>query len=96
MLKAILDLINMKIFIIGGSALSGKNTFGNCLREELKKYGYKPCVMRLTEPLYAYARNYFEWNEHTTEKPREFLQRMGVEIIKEKLHKFLVLRYVRI
>lgn len=77
----------MKIFIIGGSALSGKNTFGNCMREELKKYGYKPCVMRLTEPLYAYARNYFEWNEHSTEKPREFLQRMGVEIIKEKLHK---------
>ena len=81
----------MKIFIIGGSALSGKNTFGNCLREELKKYGYKPCVMRLTEPLYAYARNYFEWNEHSTEKPREFLQRMGVEIIKEKLHKIFFL-----
>ena len=42
----------MKIFVIGGIARSGKTTFGNYLREELKKYGYKPCVMHLTETLY--------------------------------------------
>lgn len=77
----------MKIFVIGGKARTGKNTFGNYLREEAKKYGYKPCVMHLTEPLYSYARNYFDWNENTGEKPREFLQKMGIEIIKEKLHK---------
>ena len=64
--------IKMKIFVIGGCAKTGKNTFGNYLREELKNYGYKPCVMHLTEPLYSYARNYFDWNENTGEKPREF------------------------
>ena len=47
----------MKIFIIGGEAGSGKSTFGRYLCEELKDYGYKPCVMHLTEPLYGYARN---------------------------------------
>lgn len=77
----------MKIFVIGGLAKSGKNTFGNELREELKNYGYKPCVMHFTEPLYSYARNYFNWDENDGEKPREFLQKMGIEIIKEKLHK---------
>lgn len=77
----------MKIFVIGGKARTGKNTLGNYLMEEAKKYGYKPCVMHLTEPLYSYARNYFDWNENTSEKPREFLQKMGIEIIKEKLHK---------
>lgn len=84
----------MKIFIIGGSAKSGKTTFGKYLSEELKKYGYKPCVMHLTEPLYSYARNYFEWNETEDDKPREFLQKMGIEIIKNKLHKnyFLINR----
>lgn len=82
----------MRLFIIGGKAKSGKTTFGNYLREELKKYGYKPCVMHLTEPLYGYARNYFDWNPDVDDKPREFLQKMGIEIIKEKLHKnyFLV------
>lgn len=77
----------MKIYVIGGSAKSGKTTFGKYLREELKTYGYKPCVMHLTEPLYTYARNYFDWDEARDGKPREFLQKMGIEIIKEKLHK---------
>lgn len=77
----------MKLYVIGGKAKSGKNTFGKLLREELKEYGYKPCVMHLTNPLYSYAENYFEWNENSDEKPREFLQKMGVEIIKEKLGK---------
>ena len=83
----------MKIFVIGGKARTGKNTRGNYLMKEAKKYGYKPCVMRLTEPLYSYARNYFDWSENTGEKPREFLQKMGIEIIKEKLHKnyFLII-----
>ena len=77
----------MKIYVIGGKAKSGKNTFGKFLIEELKSYGYNPCVMHITEPLYSYARNYFEWDETTDKKPREFLQKMGTEIIKEKLNK---------
>lgn len=77
----------MKIYVIGGKAKCGKNTFGEYLREELKDYGYKPCVMHITEPLYTYARNYFEWNGNDQDKPREFLQKMGIEIIREKLGK---------
>ena len=34
----------------------------------------------------GYARNYFDWEEGD-EKPREFLQKMGIEIIKEKMGK---------
>ncbi len=77
----------MKIFVIGGKARSGKNTFGNYLKEELKFYGYKPCVMRITAPLYSYAKNYFEWNDLEDEKPREFLQKMGIEVINNQLGK---------
>jgi len=77
----------MKVFIIGGKAKSGKNTLGEYLREELKDYGYKPCVMRITEPLYGYAKSYFEWSGDIQEKPREFLQKMGIEIIRDKMGK---------
>ena len=77
----------MKLYVIGGKAKCGKNTFGEYLREQLKDYGYKPCVMHITEPLYEYARNYFEYDPITDEKPREFLQQMGIEIIKEKMGK---------
>lgn len=77
----------MKVFVIGGKAGSGKTTFGEYLREELKDYSYKPCVMHITEPLYAYAKNYFDWNSRTQEKPREFLQKVGYDIIREKMGK---------
>ncbi len=77
----------MKLYVIAGVAKSGKNTLGTYLREELKNYGYKPCVMQITQPLYSYARNYFDWDPNQGEKPREFLQKMGIEIIKNKLHK---------
>lgn len=75
----------MKIFVIGGKAKCGKNALGEYLKEELKDYGYKPCVMQITAPLYSYAKNYFDWDEHTEEKPREFLQKMGIEIIRDKM-----------
>lgn len=77
----------MRIFVIGGKARCGKSTCGGFLREELKEYGYKPCVMHITEPLYTYARKYFSWDGSNDDKPREFLQKMGIEIIKEKLGK---------
>ena len=77
----------MKIYVIGGKAKAGKNTFGDLLREELKDYGYKPCVMHITAPLYSFARNYFEWDGNENTKPREFLQKMGIEIIQQKLGK---------
>ena len=76
----------MKIYVIGGKAKSGKNTLGENLKEELKDYGYKPCVMHITEPLYSYARNYFEYRDEDP-KPREFLQKVGIEIIREKMGK---------
>ena len=77
----------MKIFMIGGEAGAGKSTFGEFLKEELKDYGYKPCVMHITSPLYSYAEHYFDWNPRKDEKPREFLQKMGIEIIRDKLGK---------
>ena len=77
----------MKLFVIGGHARAGKNTLGEYLREELKDYGYKPCVMHITEPLYSYAKTYFNWDGNENNKPREFLQKMGIEIIRDKLGK---------
>ena len=77
----------MKIYVITGHAKSGKTTFGNILRDKLKEYGYKPCVMQITNPLYSYAENYFDYDPNRDPKPREFLQKMGIEIIKEKLGK---------
>ncbi len=84
----------MKIYVISGKAKSGKSTFGKYLYDELKNRGLKPCIMHITDPLYGYARNYFNWDGSEENKPRDFLQKTGIELIKEKLGKkdFLINR----
>lgn len=86
----------MKVYVIFGHAESGKTTFGKKLKEQLKDNGYKPCLMQITKPLYHYAEDYFEWNPRQDEKPREFLQKFGIDIIRDKLHKdnFLMNRLI--
>lgn len=77
----------MKLFVIFGKARSGKDTASIYLKEKLEKNGYRPCIVRITEPLYLYAKKYFGWNENEDSKPRDFLQEMGIEIIEGKLDK---------
>ncbi len=77
----------MKVYLVLGKAKSGKTTFGNFLREELKTYNLKPCVMQITKPIYHYAEDYFDWDSRRDEKPREFLQQFGIELLRYKLNK---------
>ena len=77
----------MILFVIGGKARAGKNTFGELLKKHLKDFGYNACVMKITEPLYEYAKNYFDWDGRDASKPREFLQKLGIEVIQEKMGK---------
>ena len=77
----------MKIFLLAGKAGSGKDLLGNYMKEKYNQLGEKACILHITTPLYEYARNYFSWNGDMREKPREFLQEMGVEMIQKTLHK---------
>ena len=77
----------INIFVIGGTAGSGKSTLGELLKEELELIGRKPCIMHITDPLYNYAKSCFNWDGDLKNKPREFLQEFGIDIIKNKLNK---------
>ena len=77
----------MILFVIGGKARSGKTTFGELLKDHLKENGYNACLMKITEPLYEYAKNYFYWDGRDGSKPREFLQKLGIDIIQKKMGK---------
>lgn len=77
---------DINIYLICGKARSGKDTFGKKLYNKLSEKS-KPCMMHITEPLYNYAKNYFGWDGNTDNKPREFLQTMGIDIIRDKMNK---------
>lgn len=84
----------MKIFLLAGKAGSGKDMLGKYMKTQYDFGGQNACILHITTPLYEYAKNYFSWNGDMMEKPREFLQEMGIEIIQKKLGKkfFLVNR----
>lgn len=81
----------MKIFLLAGKAGSGKDLLGKYMKTQYDFQGMNTCILHITAPLYEYAKNYFSWNGDMTEKPREFLQEMGIEVIQKKLGKKMFL-----
>lgn len=75
------------IYMIAGRARSGKNTFGMMIKKELEKRGRKVCNIELMRTLKGYTKDYFGWDGEDETKPRDLLQRLGTEIIREKLNK---------
>lgn len=78
---------NPVIYIIGGKARSGKTTFGNFLKEELKRNGKKVASMMYARYIKDYAEDYFGWDGKEETKPRELLQKLGTDIIRIGLNK---------
>lgn len=75
------------IYIIGGKARSGKDTFANILEKNLQKKGKKTVQIKITDTLYRYIEKYFKYDLVKNDKPRELLQKLGIELIKNKLGK---------
>lgn len=82
----------MKIFLLAGKAGCGKDLAGTYMKRKFDNKKESACILHITTPLYEYAKNYFSWNGDMRNKPREFLQEMGIEVIRNKLNKktFLV------
>lgn len=75
----------MKIILIGGKARSGKDTIADFMIEELKKEGKNPCKVQIGQYIKYYAEKYFGWDGREETKPRELLQTLGTEVIRNKI-----------
>ena len=86
----------MQLYLISGKIKTGKDTCGKFLQEEYQKIGKTSCILPMSGPLREYAKNYFGWDGRDETKPRELLQQLGTEVIREKLHKdtFLINRAI--
>lgn len=78
---------NPKIYLIGGKARHGKDTLSIYLKEEYEKNGKKVIVTQLSKYIKYYAREMTGWDLSEETKPREFLQLLGTNVIREALRK---------
>ncbi len=75
----------MKLYLLAGKSGCGKDYFATKLKREFEDAGKKVCLLRIAAPLYDMAYRYFGYDPK--QKPRAFLQKMGIEVIQEKLGK---------
>lgn len=86
-----MELINNEptIFLICGKARHGKTTTGDFMREYYESKNIKVANTLIALYLKTYAQNFFGWDGKPETKPRELLQQLGTEIIRQKLGKEL-------
>ena len=76
-----------KIYLISGKARHGKDTFSSFLKSCYEKNNKKVIVTQLSKYIKYYAREMTGWNLTEEDKPRELLQVLGTDIIRQKLGK---------
>lgn len=77
---------NPKLYFIGGKARSGKSTVGTMIKEEYEGKGKKAVILSHSRYHKDYIKSFFGWDGSEDTKPRELLQQLGTEIIREKLN----------
>ncbi len=73
----------MKIIMICGKARSGKDTLADYLIKELQNK--KTCRIQISQYIKYYAMKYFGWDGKDETKPRDLFNKLGTEIIRNKI-----------
>jgi len=83
---------NIKVFIISGKARSGKDTISNIIKEY---YSDKKTIsISFGHYIKDYAKRVSNWDGNEDTKPRELLQQLGIELIRNKIDNKLFIRRV--
>lgn len=79
-----------KIYLLSGKARSGKNEVANMITEY---YHNKRCIcLSYSYYLKDYVKRITGWDGNEATKPRDFLQQVGIELIKEQIDSQLLIR----
>ena len=74
-----------KIYMIGGKARHGKDTIANYIKSYYEKQNLKCIILQISTPLKYYASKVLNWDGSEEDKPREFLQQLGVDVIRKNM-----------
>lgn len=78
---------NPKIYLLSGKARHGKDTAAGFLKKFYEEDGKKVIYSRAGKYIRFYAMEMTGWDGSEETKPRELLQELGTEVIRNKLNK---------
>lgn len=81
---------NPKIIIISGKASSGKSLSANIIKENTNN----TILLAYADYLKMYAKNISGWDGSEDTKPRELLQQLGVELIKNNINENMLINRI--
>ena len=86
---------NPRIIILSGKAQSGKNLSANIIKQYYEKKNRKTVIISYAKYLKEYAKDITNWNGRETTKPRELLQQLGVELIKNQIDENMLINRIK-
>lgn len=85
----------LKIFLICGKARQGKDTIASIIKENYESKRIKTISLSYSYYIKDYAKRIIGWDGSEETKPREFLQFISTDLIKNKIDKnFFVRRMI--
>lgn len=84
-----MEIVNKKptIYLISGHARHGKDTTAGYLKEFYEADSKKVIYSRAGKYIKFYAMEMTDWDGSEEDKPRELLQTLGTDVIRQKLNK---------
>lgn len=76
---------NMKIFLVAGKARNGKDTTADIIREYYDSKGLKTANNSYAYYMKDYAKRITGWDGTEENKPREFLQQFGTNLVRNHI-----------
>ena len=86
---------NPKIIILSGQAQSGKNETANIIKEYYENKNKKTVILAYAKYLKDYAKEIINWDLKEETKPRELLQQLGVELIKNQIDENMLINRIK-
>lgn len=83
-----------KIYILTGKAGSGKNVAASIIKEYYEQNNVKAIELAYASYLKEYIKKITNWDGNEQTKPRELLQQLGVELIKNNIKKNLLIERI--
>ena len=72
----------MKVVMISGKSMSGKDTVANIMKEKLENAGKRVLVMHFADLVKYYATQYFNWNGEKDKAGRSLLLEIGTTVMR--------------